>query len=242
MSSPTFGLGTRSSSPSMLLNSPLRNNSGYISHGPSIQSLVKSFINKVSRGTQTDCDDNFDQMSIASMTSGFSALATDLTRSRLNLFLNDKSTASTFDDNEFVEELQKLRDQIDTRFGLDYTENEFADMTSTSVSRQGSLKRKGKQTCEQFVETNRLITEDAGIQTDQLRRPTFRTISTQQTPDMVVNQTQTETKNICPHCSSVLNGKDTGSDRIQLIQNNNEQKPLIKWEFLISVSVIPNNL
>lgn len=230
-----FGLGSRSNSPSMLLNSPLRNRTGFISNGPSLQSLVKSFINKVSRGTQTDCDDNFDVVSIASMTSGFSAFASDLTRSRLNMFLNDKSSVSNADDSEFVEELQKLRDQIDTRFGVDFTENEFnmMEIDATSVSRQESVKRsKVKQTTNQAVETENLETEESTTQTDDEEKPIGKSISIQIAPDMNESQTQTDKAKLCPHCCRVIASQSS----FQFVEN--QLKPMIKCEILISVILL----
>ncbi|KAH7636551.1 uncharacterized protein LOC124498616 isoform X2 [Dermatophagoides farinae] len=114
----------------------------------SLQSLVKSFINKVSRGTQTDWDNNNDndfddQISIASLTSGFSAFENEnFTRSRLKLFLNDSQyqnnindDKNNIDETEFVEELQKLRDQIDGRFKFSFSSSQPG---SRSVSRQTS--------------------------------------------------------------------------------------------------------
>lgn len=151
-----------------------RGGSGYQS--PSLQSLVKSFINKVSRGTQTDCDDNFDQISIASLASGFSTAATDLTRSRLKLFLNDRtigSSVSTADDSEFVEELQKLRDEIDGRFfgklasgevpfDLDDNVDNVSEKRSTYEAQFGHV----PITCEVGVETERVELHESTTQTD----------------------------------------------------------------------------
>lgn len=111
LSSPTYqGIASRGASPSPFLNSRNKNR-------PSIQSLISSFINKVSRGTQTDCDDNFDQLSIASAATGFSTFANDLTKSRIKMFLNDQMTGNHLDETDFVDELSKLRYEINGQFG-----------------------------------------------------------------------------------------------------------------------------
>lgn len=198
MSSPTmgFGLTARSPSPSSLISNALRrtpsfNRPGFMSRGPSLQSLVKSFINRVSRGTQTDSDDNdFDQVSIASVNSGFSAVAGDLTRSRLKLFLNDnqprhiKSYASSQVDNEsFLEELQNLRDEIHGEFGSEpepvYTDNQFEidelaeESESVSVyvtekesSRESQAAVHKVLTCDREAETDAIDAKDCTTQTE----------------------------------------------------------------------------
>ncbi|KAH9405553.1 hypothetical protein TYRP_001407 [Tyrophagus putrescentiae] len=216
INSPTtgFGLTGRSPSPSPFMSSHALsrkssfNRNNFMSRGPSLQSLVKSFINRVSRGTQTDCDDNFDLVSIASVTSGFSAIASDLSQSRLKLFLNDgaqspnhhlhhqqqqqlhsgnstrqtKSYASSqVDDNEFVEELQKLRDEINGEFGSDqqqtseqYTANQF-DMEDLSEEPLSVLEKQSES--EQFSEkvsarlaaAPKVVTIDAEMITDAVQ-------------------------------------------------------------------------
>lgn len=189
MSSPTasFGLTARSPSPSPFINGALGrtrsiNNRGFMSRGPSLQSLVKSFINRVSRGTQTDSDD-FDTISIASMASGFSAIANDLTQSRLRLYLNDNHTnqsksyaSSHVDDNEFVEELQKLRDEINGEFGTEpaYTVNQFEIEEESEP--QSVCEKKGYRkadaatskviTCDRNTETNVPSRQDNSTQTE----------------------------------------------------------------------------
>lgn len=169
-----------------------------MSRGPSLQSLVKSFINRVSRGTQTDCDDNFDLVSIASVTSGFSAIASDLSQSRLKLFLNDghqnqlnssstrqtKSYASSqVDDNEFVEELQKLRDEINGEFGGQvsekYTTNQFdmEDLSEEPVSVQSQkeavsliVPSKVRTFVDAQMLTDTVLTKNSYTQTEQPKR------------------------------------------------------------------------
>ncbi|XP_075679133.1 uncharacterized protein LOC113799781 isoform X3 [Dermatophagoides pteronyssinus] len=195
----------------MLSNSSLRRlpsntvsgtNSRYVPQ-QSLQSLVKSFINKVSRGTQTDCDDNddFDQLSIASLTSGFSAFENDFTRSRLKLFLNDSQfndkSNNNIDEAEFVEELQKLRDQIDGRFKFGFESQPGSQSVSRQQSQPTSRPRspvttkiieplgldleKSKpviETCDQSIETDRGCFEDKFTQADF--GPSLSTIQQQQ--------------------------------------------------------------
>nr|XP_027206277.1 uncharacterized protein LOC113799781 [Dermatophagoides pteronyssinus] len=206
LSSSPYGWTTSGSSrstsptpPTMLSNSSLRRlpsntvsgtNSRYVPQ-QSLQSLVKSFINKVSRGTQTDCDDNddFDQLSIASLTSGFSAFENDFTRSRLKLFLNDSQfndkSNNNIDEAEFVEELQKLRDQIDGRFKFGFESQPGSQSVSRQQSQPTSRPRspvttkiieplgldleKSKpviETCDQSIETDRCCFEDKFTQAD----------------------------------------------------------------------------
>ncbi|UXI21136.1 hypothetical protein NH340_JMT07079 [Sarcoptes scabiei] len=141
--------GSRSTSPTpSYFSNSLRRVSSNTSNNllmpnQSIQNLVKSFINKVSRGTQTDFDDNFDQISIASFASGLSGLDSDhLSRSRLKLFLNEDSSllgTSNETDHEFIEELQKLRDQIDDRFKLGFDSNQPSRKQSRASTPDDSL-------------------------------------------------------------------------------------------------------
>lgn len=168
MASP-MGFG-RASSPLLGNSFRSRNRPGYLSHGPSLQSLVQSFINKVSRGTQTDCEDNFDQVSIASAATGFSTVANDLTKSRIKMFLNDKTTIEN--DNEFVDELHKLRFEINDQFGGDHEDLEsvnFDKHSSASTEQfdtELNFKSSKIEKHDKTTETQKLVVKNEETQTE----------------------------------------------------------------------------
>lgn len=187
LSTSPYGWSSRSTSPTPpLFTGSLRHvqsaSNRFLPQGQSLQALAKLFINKVSRGTQTDCDDNFDQLSIASLATGYSQIENQLSRSRLKLFLNDQvENKKEYDENEFVEELQKLRDQIDDQFKYGFssqansreisqcpTPKEYADdgMISLDIDRNLADFGNISATRTQATETEPMLTEDKTTQVD----------------------------------------------------------------------------
>lgn len=223
-----------------------------MTRGPSLQSLVKSFINRVSRGTQTDCDDSFDfdKVSIASVTSGFSAIANDLSQSRLKLFLNDghqnnnhkirqtKSYASSqVDDNEFVEELQKLRDEINGEFGdqvsEQYTANQFdmEDLSEepTSVQSQKEafsllVPSKARTFVDAQMTTDILLTRDSYTQTDQPKNveKAEKAVETEKAPEMSQVLTQTSAPTSPEKNKPQMKECETQTDEVKFCNHNCE--------------------
>lgn len=190
MASP-IGFG-RASSP--LLGNSFRSRSrpGFLSHGPSLQSLVQSFINKVSRGTQTDCDDNFDQVSIASAATGFSRIANDLTKSRIKMFLNDKTTIEN--DNEFADELHKLRYEINDQFGGDRD-----DLDSVNFDKHSTVSTE-RFDAELDFKGRKIEKHDKGTETER--------------PELKIGETQTEVeaKTITAECGTQSETEKEGED------------------------------